>query len=140
MEPTDPPANGQKPRRFVSILPILRLVHPKPPEKSDKRPRTRSGKRRPYQCDVFTTEELRILRVSLHTARGLFGTWACLADAMRVPLNALKEGASGRNRVSAALAVRLSRALGVPFEALFRPGLRVVKNPCQTCGAAQGKP
>lgn len=115
----------------------LRLVHPAKPPEPDNVPRTRSGRRRAHQQDVFTAEEQALLRASLKTARGLFGTYRCLADAMRVPINAVMHTVYGRNRVSAALAVRLSRALGVPFEALLRPGLRVVRNPCPTCGRGQ---
>ncbi len=128
------PPNGGKEAARPRFVKLLRLVHPAPPPKPDGVPRTRSGRRRPYHRDIFTAEEQRLLRASLKTARGLFGTWACLADAMRVPLHTVDDAAHGRDPVTPALAVCLSRALGVPFEALFRPGLRVVKNPCPTCG------
>lgn len=41
-----------------------------------------------------------------------------------------------RRPVSADMALRLARALGLPLEALIRPGLRVVPFPkvCPTCG------
>src|SRR5690349_12611597 len=100
----------------------LRLVHPaKPKELRPKLPR--------HEHRLFTDEEQRLLRASLKTARGLFGTWACLADAMRVPLVTVTHAAAGRYPVSAAMAVRLSRALGVPLDALMTPGLRLVPFP-----------
>jgi hypothetical protein len=104
----------------------LRLVHPAPPPKP-KTPRRR------HDADVFSAEEQRMLRASLKTARGLRGSWACLAEAMRVS-DQLDAVANGRRPVSAAIAVRLSKALGVPLESLMTPGLRVLKHPCPTCG------
>ena len=115
--------------------PPLRLVHPAKPPEPDNTPRTRSGKKRPHQTDLFTLEEHAMLCASLRTARGLFGTWACLADAMRMPREALNLALRSK-RISAAIAVRLSRALGVPLDTLTRPGLRLVPFPkvCPTCG------
>jgi hypothetical protein len=122
----EPPIGGK-----IPIRPPLRLVHPAKPKEP------RRGRKRPFHCDIFTADEQRLLRASLKTARGLFGTWPCLADALRMSLAGLAFAAQGRVPVSPALAVRLSRALGVPFEALLRPGLRVVRNPCPTCGRGE---
>lgn len=111
----------------------LRLVHPSPPPKPDTTPRTRSGRRRSYDTDVFTEAEQMLLRAALKNARALFGTWPCLADAMRVPIGALGLAVRGRNRVTAAMAVRLARALGTPLEALLR-GITSVPKVCPHCG------
>src|SRR5690348_6283324 len=92
------PPNGGK----IPIRPALRLVHPaKPKEPKPKLPR--------HESRIFTDEERRMLRASLKTARGLFGTWACLADAMRVPKQTVMNAAYGGRNFSPAVAVRLSR-------------------------------
>jgi hypothetical protein len=123
----EPPTGGK-----IPIRPALRLVHPA----KLKEPRP---KERRHESRVFSPEEQRLLRASLNTARGLFGSWSCLADAMRVPVKTVERAVGGRYPVSAALAVRLSRALGVPLSALITPGLRIVPFPkiCPTCGAQQ---
>jgi hypothetical protein len=110
----------------------LRLVKPSgPKEPKRKLPR--------HEGRVFTDEEQRLLRASLNTARGVVGSWSCLADAMRVPAKTVERAVGGRHPVSAALAIRLSRALGVPLSALITPGLRLVPFPkvCPTCGRGQ---
>ena len=112
--------------------PPLRLVHPAKPTPPDATPRTRGGLRAPYQNDTFTPEEQARLRAALKNARALFGTWRCLADAMRVPLGAIELALRGRNRVSAALAIRLARALGAPLESLYAAPRPAGK--CPTCG------
>jgi hypothetical protein len=106
----------------------LRLVRSEPPaRKKPERPPS-----------LFTAEEQRLLRASLKTARGLFGSWACLADAMHVS-DRLDVVANGRAPVSATVAIRLSKALGVPLSTLITPGLRLVPFPkvCPTCGRGQ---
>jgi hypothetical protein len=113
--------------------PPLRLVHPAKPAEPDPTPRTRSGKRRPYQNDLFSPDEKARLRAALKNARPLFGTWACLADAMRVPTKVVFEAANGSHRVSGAVAIRLARALGVPLESLYRAPADA--STCPHCGA-----
>src|SRR5262245_52356605 len=124
MELIDTPANGQKPRRFI---PLLRVVHPAPP------PKPRKHRVPP---PVFSAEEEKLIRTSLKTAKGLFGSWACLADAMHMSDVQIGNVAHGKVTVSGDLAVRLAKALGVPLEVLFRPSLRVVRRPCPTCGGS----
>lgn len=91
-------------------------------------------KRRKYQrCPpTFTPEEQARLRASLRNARALFGTWACLADAMRVSKHAVTQAARGRP-VAGDIAVRLARALGKPLESLYRAPTSA--DVCPTCGA-----
>src|SRR5262245_617977 len=125
-DPTDPPDEGQKTRRFI---PLLRLVHPitiEPP------PKRRKGVRGPL---VFSAEEQQCLLASLRTARNIFGTWRALAAAMHVNPARLAKGTHGKGRpVTPELAVRLAKALNVPLERLTQPGIREVKKPCPTCG------
>lgn len=106
----------------------LRLVHPAKPTPAAPR-----GRRARHEADLFTPEEAARLRAALRHARVLFGTWACLADAMRMPKGSVMHTASGRYRVSAALAVRLARALGKPLESLCAPPSDAAT--CPTCGA-----
>ena len=112
--------------------PPLRLVHPAKPAAPDATPRTRSGRKRPYQNDLFSPEEEARLRAALRHARALFGTWACLADAMRVPVDTAHAAVRGNVRFSGALAIRLARALGKPLESLYAAPRAAGK--CPTCG------
>ena len=102
----------------------LRLVKPVGP-KAPKKPRR--------AAPVFSPEEQARLRAALKNARPLLGSWPCLADAMRVPKERIQRAAAGRHPVTADVAVRLSRAIGVPLEALLR-GLTSVPPTCPTCG------
>ncbi len=125
---TRPPRGGKDPPAARHLT----LVHPAPPPKPDTTPRTRGGTRAPYQNDTFTVEEQARLLAALKNARALFGTWRCLADAMRVPIGAIELALRGRNRVSAALAIRLARTLGAPLESLYAAPRPAGK--CPTCG------
>jgi hypothetical protein len=118
-----PPRPGQDPPARH-----LRIVRPSPSKPLKK------WKQKPPP--VFTPDEEARLRASLRTASALFGTGRCLADVLRIDPKALSSACTGRKRVTAALAVRLSKALGVPLESLYRPGLRVVPFPsiCPSCG------
>lgn len=101
----------------------LRLVKPEGPK-----PPRRYHRRTP----VFSPEEEARLRAALRHARRLFGTWACLADAMRVRPQNVEDTANRRSRVSGDMAVRLARALGKPLDALIRPLTDASR--CPTCG------
>jgi hypothetical protein len=105
----------------------LRLVKPAGP-KPPKR-----GRERPYQSDLFSPEEAARLLAALKNARAMFGTWACLADAMRVPLTTIGAVKARRQRFSGALAIRLARALGKPLESLYRAPTDA--STCPACGA-----
>lgn len=102
----------------------LRLVHPTPPPK----PKTKERRR---EVRVFSPEEQGRLRAALKGAARAFGSRACLADVLRVSLDTVK--AAGRHGVSPALAVRLSKALGVPVENLYRAPTDAAT--CPHCGA-----
>ena len=125
---TDRPRDGKDP----STRGHLRLIHPAPPPKPDA-PRTRSGRRVPYQQALFSAAEEAKLRAALRNARAAFGSWRALAAAMRVPAKAIEDSLRGRHRVSGAIAISLSRTLGVPLEALLRGPTDA--STCPTCGA-----
>lgn len=82
---------------------------------------------------TFTPDEESRIRVALRNARALFGTWACLADALRVAKDTPEDVAHGRQRVSGDIVVRLARALGKPVESLYRAPTDA--SCCPTCGA-----
>lgn len=109
----------------------LRLVHPAKPARDAPR-----GRRARHETALFTAEEAARLRAAIKHARTLFGTFACLADAMRMPKDTVMDAAHGRNRVSGALVIRLARALGKPVESLYRPPADA--STCPTCGARRG--
>jgi hypothetical protein len=107
----------------------LRLAHPAPP----KQPRRKGRSIAP----VFSPDDENRLRAALKNARPKFGTWACLADALRLaPKNLQRVANNPRRRVSAEVAVRLARALGVPVESLLRAPTDAGR--CPTCGAVRG--
>lgn len=121
----EPPSGGK-----IPIRPPLRLVHPAPVQPPPRR--TRGGHKRAHHLDVFSPEEQARLLAALRNARFLLGTWRCLADAMRVPLKGLEHVYRGRSPVSAAIAVRLARALGVSVESLYRAPTDAKR--CPHCG------
>lgn len=114
----DPPDGGKKP-----IRPPLRLVHPSSPKPTPK------GRKPPY----FSHDESSRVRAALRHARVLFGGWAPCAAAMYFGKEAVIATATGRRRVSASIALRLARALGVPIESLFRAPTDA--STCPACGA-----
>lgn len=126
LDNTRPPGSGKVP---PTARGKLRLVHPITPQKQGDSNKPRGRHRR---LNPFTPDEQARLRAALKHARALFGTWACLADAMRVASKTPHDAASGRKRVSGDLAVRLARALGKPLEALLRAPADA--SVCQNCG------
>lgn len=103
----------------------LRLVRPSGPKEPRKKPQ------RPPP--LWSPEEALRLRAALKTARALMGTWPCLAAAMYIGREAINAAANGRKRVSAEIAVRLSRAIGKPLESLYGPIADATR--CPHCGA-----
>lgn len=121
---TRPPRDGKDP---PAIRPPLRLVHPAPP----KAPTTKGRRRAP----TFSPEESDRIRAALKNARAMFGTWACLADAMRLRSKRIETIAHGAT-VTGDVAVKLARALGKPLESLYRAPTDA--SACPTCGAKRG--
>lgn len=120
---TDPPSGGKGP-----IRPPLRLVHPaRTPARKRRRPK--------HDGRVFAAEEQAKLRVALAVARDRFGGLRKLAAALDVAENTICAAIKGRAwGFSAALAVRLVRVAGVSLDDIIRPGLRLVRGVCPTCG------
>ena len=87
----------------------LRLVKPAPPKGPPRRP-----------PPLFRPDEEQRIRAALKNARPLFGSWACLADALHLDPKHVQAVASGKKGVAGAIVVRLARALGVPLESLYR--------------------
>lgn len=130
LDNTRPPGTGQDPPAHRRNL---RLVHPQSPQKQGdpSKPRGRHQRR-----DPFTPDEQARLKAALRNARGLFGTWACLGDALGIVPDTAQLAL--RRHVSAEIAVRLARALGKPLEALLRAPTDVAR--CAACGARKGAP
>lgn len=108
--------------------PHLRLV--------TNEPSRRASKRRGPVPPLFNDEQSRLVRAAIKTARGLLGSYSCLAAAMYMSKSAVMHAAYGKVQITGDLALRLARALGLPLEALVTPGLRLVPFPqvCPTCG------
>jgi hypothetical protein len=104
----------------------LRLAHPAPAPKPKQKLSRHEGR-------VFSPEEQGRLRAALRNARAMFSTWSCLASAMRVRESLVHKAIGARGVVSAALAIRFARALGVPLESLLRAPTDAAT--CPHCGA-----
>jgi hypothetical protein len=118
-----PPREGQDPpaRRHLTLV-------RQPGEKPPRAP----PKPAPY---VFTDEEQKRLRSALKTARGLMGSWSCLASAMYVDSKTIITAANGHRPVTAGMAIRLAKALGKPLESLYAPPSDATR--CAACGATR---
>lgn len=109
----------------------LRLVTPAAPSPTGRRKYKRP---RP----LFSPEEPGRLRAAFNTARGLFGSWRCLGDALHVTYEAVIKVGHGKHPVSPGLVIRLARALGATVDSLYRPPMAVGAR-CPHCGA-KGRP
>lgn len=107
-------------------LHLVKPAGPKPPKQRHRR------------ASVFTGEEETRLRAALKNARVRFGSWGLLAAAMDTCPNTLARSAMARRVLSAEVAVRLARALGVPLESLYAAPTDASR--CPTCGASRGAP
>ncbi len=105
---------------------MLRLVHP-----ATKGQGTDPSKRRPAATPLTDVEQMR-LRAALRNLRALYGSWACLADAMGVRRGSLENVAHGVKPVSAGMALRAARAAGKPLDRLI--GEPVSADRCPHCG------
>ena len=113
-----PPRQGQDPPAARH----LRLVSDSP------KPRAKRHRKPPH----FSPEESSRIRAALRHARILFGGWDACAAAMYLGPERVIATATGRRSVSASLALRLSRALGVPLESLYRAPTDAGR--CAACG------
>lgn len=99
---------------------LLKLVHPAPPPK----PQRRRGTARLVE-DVFDAAQTARLRLAIDNARKKLGGWQRLADAVGVHVDTLR--GAGRDRtITAGVAYRFVRATGTTIEALLASTLRVV--------------
>lgn len=113
---------------------MLRLVHPAPSGQATDPPARRRGSRSPALC--LTSDERRHLRASLQNLRRAYGTWACLAMAMDVPMQTLT-AAGQRGKGSAMLAIRAAKAGGMSVEAVLGGTLNPAGR-CTSCGSRIG--
>ncbi|MDC0679189.1 MULTISPECIES: helix-turn-helix domain-containing protein [Sorangium] len=72
------------------------------------------------------------LRAALRNLRGLYGTWACLAEVMGMQPRTLRAIASGKYAGSPGTAMRAARAAGTTIERLL--GRPVAADRCPNCG------
>lgn len=91
---------------------------------------------RPRATVSLTDAEALRLRAALRSMRGLFGTWACLADAMGVKLKTLQAFLySDRQGASPGLALAAARAAGTTVDALV--GAPRDAGRCPHCGRGE---
>lgn len=82
----------------------------------------------------LTDVEAMRLRAALRNLRALYGSWACLADAMGVKVDLLSNVVHSRRSASPGLALAAARAAGTTVEALL--GAPRAVSTCPHCGAA----
>jgi len=104
----------------------LRIVKPEGP----KPPRRKGGPR--HETTVLTPEEQRKVRQAIRNLRDAFGTWACLADAMGMPVKSLGHAMSARLGLSPAVVLRAMRASGLTLDELL--GGPAPAERCRACG------
>ncbi len=104
----------------------LRVVGAEPPK-----PRRRKGARTPYTNDLLSEEEQKRAIQALRNLRDAFGTWPCLAEAMRVPVNALHL-ALRRGNISPAMLFAASKASGLSIAEML--GGPAPAERCRACG------
>lgn len=108
---------------------MLTLVQP-PPGGQGGAP----SKRRRRLCvtrSLSDVERMR-LRAALRNLRGLYGTWACLAEVMGMQPRTIRAIASGKYAGSPGTAMRAARAAGTTIERLL--GRPVAADRCPHCG------
>ena len=103
----------------------LRLVGKHPPKKAKGGPR--------HETIVLSPDEQRKARQAIRNLKDHFGTWACLAEAMGLPVKSLIKAASGRYGLSPAVLLRAMRASGLTLDDLL--GGPAPAGRCWACGA-----
>jgi ABC-type polysaccharide/polyol phosphate transport system ATPase subunit len=81
---------------------------------------------------VLTPEEQRKVRQAIRNLRDAFGTWACLADAMGMPVKSLGHAMNARLGLSPAVVLRAMRASGLTLDDLL--GAPAPAERCRACG------
>ncbi len=108
----------------------LRLVPP-PWQGADASAPKKKKKR--HKIPPLTPEETGRLRSAIRNLFKQFGgSWSCIAAVLDVSSAGLQDIARGRNRGSAAVAIRVARVAGISVEALLS-GLADAGK-CSTCG------
>lgn len=103
----------------------LKLVGtPEPPK-----PPRRKGQR---YAPLLTAEEEQRFRQTLRNLRDAFGTWTCLAAAMRMTHESIWRAAHGKESVSARMIICAMRATGLSYEQLT--GEPIAADRCRACG------
>lgn len=81
----------------------------------------------------LTAKEQRAVRATLHVLRLRVRSWKPLGKTLRYEANTLSKIASGGSAVTATLALRLARHLGVTMEAVLA-GEWLPPGTCPHCG------
>ncbi|WP_437497476.1 helix-turn-helix transcriptional regulator [Sorangium sp. So ce1099] len=81
---------------------------------------------------TLTPTQSKRLRAALRNLRAAYGTWDCLADVMGVSRSTLRNIVKGHDGGSLAMAMRASKAAGMPVEQIL--GGLVAADRCPTCG------
>ncbi len=90
-------------------------------------------KKKRHKIPPLTPEESGRLRSAVRNLYKQFGSsWSCIAAVLDVSSAGLQDIARGRNRGSAAVAIRVARVAGISVEALLS-GLADASK-CSTCG------
>jgi hypothetical protein len=106
---------------------MLRLVAPE-----GTKPSRKKGDPRHEAC-VLTPDEQRKARQAIRNLKDAFGTWACLADAMGMPVKSLMNAVQGRRYgLSPAVLLRATRASGLTLDDLI--GAPAPAGRCRACG------
>jgi hypothetical protein len=104
----------------------LKLVGQDPPK-----PARRKGGPR-HEATVLTPEEERKARQAIRNLKDHFATWACLANAMGMPVKSLLRAASGRYALFPAVLLRAMRASGLTLDDML--GNPAIAGKCRACG------
>lgn len=113
---------------------MLRLVHPAPSGQGIDPPKRRRG---PSPVLSLTAEEAQHFRAALRNAARAYGSWACLASAIGVPVASLTQAIGKRRRPSGVLVIRAAKAAGMSVEAMLSGSLSPAGR-CQACGSRVG--
>jgi hypothetical protein len=81
----------------------------------------------------LTAKEQRAVRATLHVLRLRVGSWQPLGKALRYQPDSVSKVAAGGAAVTATLALRVARHLGISMEALL-DGKGVPPGTCPHCG------